>query len=47
MDVPVLNGDQETYTNLVPGETGSTPDTKVTTTPGTSEGDEGLGDSTN
>jgi hypothetical protein len=47
MDVPVLNGDQETYTNLVPGETGSTPDTTVTTTPGTTEGDEGLEDSTN
>ncbi|OUE29826.1 hypothetical protein BFL35_13260 [Clavibacter michiganensis] len=47
MDVPVLNGDQETYTNLVPGETGSTPDTNVTTTPGTTEGDEGLEDDTN
>ncbi|MBT1634530.1 MULTISPECIES: hypothetical protein [Clavibacter] len=47
MDVPVLNGDQETYTNLVPGETGSTPDTTVTTTPVSPEGDEGLGDSTN
>ncbi|WP_445444394.1 hypothetical protein [Clavibacter sp. km3a] len=47
MDVPVLNGDQETYTNLVPGETGSTPDTTVTTTPGTSDDDQGLDDDQN
>jgi hypothetical protein len=47
MDVPVLNGDQETYTDLVPGETGSTPDTTVTTTPGTSDEDQGLDDDQN
>jgi hypothetical protein len=47
MDVPVLNGDQETYTQLVPGETGSTPDTTVTTTPGTSDEDQGLDDDQN
>ena len=47
MDVPVLNGDQETYTSLVPGGSGSTPETTVTTTPGTDEGDEGLEDDTN
>jgi hypothetical protein len=49
MDVPVLNGDQDTYAELVPGETRTTPTPTpaVTTTPGTDEGDEGLEDDQN
>jgi hypothetical protein len=47
MDVPVLNGDQETYADLVPGETGPTPDATVTTTPASGEDDEGLEDDQN
>jgi hypothetical protein len=47
MDVPVLNGDQQTYADLVPGEDAPTPATTATTTPAPDEGDEGLEDAQN